>query len=220
MRTIRVVATSLWVFILIAFGVYVYNGGALFNDIKNFVTTWPEYSLLLFLLAYTIRPILLIPDSIMVIIAGATFGPWIGLFAAYLGENVSALIAFSVSRFLGDKWASHSRIEFVRKLDRVVTKRGFVTLMFLRLIPIAPFDPINYGAGLTSMSYRTFIAGTALGVIPALVVYVLLGSALTNPKLLIVAAVLTLFICIKLFAMRKIAPDVYALGWHHHSRKK
>jgi len=220
MVTLRIAATVGWAVILVCAGFYVYNGGSLFEDIKQFVITWPEYSFLLFLLAYAIRPLILIPDSVMLIIGGATFGPWIGFLGGYMGENISALIAFSVSRFLGNKWASHSRIEFVRKLDKLVTKRGFITLMFLRLIPIAPFDPINYGAGLTSMSYRTFIAGTALGVIPALVVYVLLGSAIANPKLLIVAAVLTLFICIKLFAMRRIAPDIYALGWHHHSRKK
>ena len=220
MRNLRVVATVGWVSVLVFVGLYIYNGGSLFEDIKQFIIAWPEYSFLIFLLAYAIRPILLIPDSVMLMIGGATFGPWVGFLGGYLGENISALIAFSISRFLGDKWASHSRIEFVRKLDKVVTKRGFKTLMFLRLIPIAPFDPINYGAGLTSMSYRTFFAGTALGVVPALVVYVLLGSALANPKLLIVAVVLTLFICIKLFAMRSMAPDIYALGWHHHSRKR
>lgn len=220
MVTLRIAATIGWAVVLLCAGFYVYNGGALLTDIQRFVTMWPKYSFLVFLLAYTIRPILLIPDSVMLLIAGATFGPWIGFLGGYLGENISALVAFSISRFLGDKWASRSHIAFVRKLDAVVARRGFTTLMFLRLIPIAPFDPINYGAGLTSMSYRTFITGTALGVIPALVVYVLLGSAIVNPKLLLVAGVITLFICIKLFAMRSIAPDVYALGWHHHARRK
>jgi uncharacterized membrane protein YdjX (TVP38/TMEM64 family) len=220
MQNLRITATVIWFCVLTAAGIYVYMGGSLVEDIKYFVARWPEYSLLLFLIAYAIRPVLFIPDSIMVFIAGATFGPWLGFVAAYIGENMSALIAFTISRFLGNSWVSHSHLEFVRKLDRVVTRRGFKTLMFLRLIPIAPFDPINYGAGLTSMSYRTFIAGTALGVVPALTVYVVLGSSVTNPKLLIVAAILTAFICIKLFAMRSVAPDVYALGWHHHSRKK
>ena len=219
MARIRVAAVCLWVVVLACVGVYVYNGGSFFNDIKQFVRMWPEYSFFLFLCAYAIRPILLIPDSVMLVIGGATFGPWIGFFGGYLGENISALIAFSISRFLGNTWASRSHIEFVRKLDQVVARRGFKTLMFLRLIPIAPFDPINYGAGLTSMSFKTFITGTALGVIPALVVYVLLGSAIANPKLFIVAIVLTLFICIKLFAMRSMVPDVHALGWHHVSKK-
>ncbi len=219
MQKIRIFATVAWFFVLVTAGIYVYQGGSLVADVKYFVARWPEYSFLLFLLAYAFRPIVFVPDSIMVIIAGATFGPWIGFLAAYIGENMSALIAFTISRFLGNSWASRSHLEFVRKFDKVVTRRGFKTLMFLRLIPVAPFDPINYGAGLTSMSYRTFIAGTMLGVIPALIVYVILGSSIANPKLLIVAAVLTAFICVKLFAMRSIAPDVYALGWHHHTQK-
>jgi len=220
MASVRKIVAIGWITILVLTALYIYNGGSLFSDIKQFVALYPKYSFLLFLLAYAIRPILLIPDSVMLIIGGATFGPWIGFLGGYIGENISALVAFSLSRFLGEKWASRSRIEFVRKLDAVVAKRGFKTLMFLRLIPIAPFDPINYGAGLTSMSYRTFIAGTVLGVIPALAVYVLFGSALADPKLFLVAAVLTIFICIKIFAIRHIAPDIYALGWHHHSRNK
>ncbi len=113
-----------------------------------------------------------------------------------------------------------SHIEFVRKLEAAVTKRGFVTLMFLRLIPIAPFDPINYGAGLTSMSYRTFIAGTAFGIIPALLVYVFLGSALTDPRLLVPGLLILLFIIFKLLAIRRLAPDIYELGTHHHRFSK
>ena len=220
MHTLRAITTVLWFAILLSVGVYVYNGGSLLEDIKQFVMLYPQYSFFLFLCAYAIRPILLVPDSVMLVIGGATFGPWIGILGGYIGENVSALIAFSISRFLGNKWASHSHIDFVRKLDKVVQRRGFITLMILRLIPIAPFDPINYGAGLTSMSYRTYILGTALGVIPSLTVYVLLGSAIANPKLLIVALVLTIFICIKLVAMRSLTPDIYALGWHHHARKR
>lgn len=219
MYTLRITATLAWFFVLVAAGIYVYTGGSLVEDVKYFVARWPEYSFLLFLCIYAIRPILLIPDSVMLVIGGVTFGPWIGIIGGYIGENVSALIAFSISRFLGNKWASHSHIEFVRKLDAVVQRRGFITLMILRLIPIAPFDPINYGAGLTSMSYRTYILGTALGVIPSLTVYVLIGSAFTNPKLLIIAVVLTIFICIKLIALRSLTPDIYALGWHHHSGK-
>lgn len=219
MHRIRIVAAILWCIVLIIFVAYVYGGGSASNNIRHFVHAWPEYSFVLFLVAYAIRPILFIPDSVMLVFGGATFGPWIGIMGGYIGENISALVAFSISRFLGNKWASHSHIEFVRTLDRVVQKRGFVTLMALRLIPIAPFDPINYGAGLTSMSYRTFILGTALGVIPALTVYVLIGSAFTHPKLLFVASFLTVGMCIKLMAMRSLAPDIYSLGWHHHSKR-
>ncbi|MEK7509089.1 MAG: TVP38/TMEM64 family protein [Patescibacteria group bacterium] len=219
MHQIRATAAIAWLIVLIGVGSYVYQGGSLFEDVRDFVTHYPEYSFVAFLIAYAVRPILLIPDSIMLVIGSVTFGPWIGWVGGYIGENVSALIAFSISRFLGDKWASHSHIKFVRKLDKAVTRRGFLTLMYLRLIPIAPFDPINYGAGLTSMSYKTFITGTMLGVIPALTVYVLMGNAITNPKLLIPAAVLLVFISIKMLAIRHIAPDIYSLGFHHHSKK-
>lgn len=219
MPTLRVLVACAWLFIVAALALYAYAGGSPFNDVRTFVTHAPEYGFFLFLCAYAVRPLLLIPDSLMLVVGSATFGPLYGFIGGYIGENVSALIAFSLSRLLGAKWASRSHIEFVRKLERTVTKRGFLTLMLLRLIPIAPFDAINYGAGLTSMRYRTFILGTLLGVIPALTVYVLLGGALTNPKLLIPALIILAFVAIKLAAMRKLLPDIYSLGTHHHSKR-
>lgn len=218
MVALRVLAACGWFFVLVALGIYVWNGGSVIADIRAFIAQAPAYAFLFFLIAYAVRPIILVPDSVMLVIGGAAFGPLLGFLGGYIGENVSALIAFSISRFLGNKYASRSHIAFVRKLDAAVSRRGFRTLMFLRLIPIAPFDPINYGAGLTSMSYRTFIAGTALGVIPALAVYVLLGSAIANPKFILVAVIIMTFISVKLFAIRKIAPDIFAVGTHHHRR--
>lgn len=216
MKKLRSVVALLWAVAFAAAAFYAWSGGTFIGEVQSAVTAAPRYSLLIFLGAYVIRPLLLVPDSLMLVAGSALFGPFVGWIAGYFGENISALIAFSLSRFLGRAWASRSENEFVKKLDAAVSKRGVTTLMFLRLIPIAPFDAINYGAGLTSMPYRTFILGTVIGIIPALTVYVALGSSLSDPRFLAAAFVILVFISIKLYAMRKILPDVYELGLHHH----
>ena len=47
----------------------------------------------------------------------------------------------------------------------------------LRLLPPVPFAVVNYGAGLTTVRAGPFLAATALGVLPASVVYASIGGS-------------------------------------------
>jgi uncharacterized membrane protein YdjX (TVP38/TMEM64 family) len=50
-----------------------------------------------------------------------------------------------------------------------------MTVLIMRLI-LLPFDAVNYGCGLTSMRQRDFAIGTFIGILPALISFVLLGG--------------------------------------------
>jgi uncharacterized membrane protein YdjX (TVP38/TMEM64 family) len=65
-------------------------------------------------------------------------------------------------------------------VDRVAAGRGFVWLLRLRLVPVVPFNVLNFGSGLTAMGWRAFLLATALGILPGTVVYTLFADALVT----------------------------------------
>ncbi len=60
-------------------------------------------------------------------------------------------------------------------------QRGFVALLYARLVPIVPFGLLNYAAGMTGISLRRYVAATAIGIVPGTVAYTALGSTARHP---------------------------------------
>lgn len=144
----------------------------------------------LFIGAYTIRPLTLIPASIPAAAAGLLWGPAYGLFLTLIGENLSAASAFFMTRWLGRHWLSGFREHaLIRRVDRHLLEHGIVTVLLMRLL-FLPFDMANFACGLTEMRYRDYAIGTALGIAPGAAVCVLFGSAWNEPRNLAVAAAL------------------------------
>ncbi|MEP6574658.1 MAG: VTT domain-containing protein, partial [Gemmatimonadota bacterium] len=65
-------------------------------------------------------------------------------------------------------------------LDRKIDADGFQGLLILRLLPIVPFNLLNYVAGLTTIPWREYASATAIGILPGTVVYVLFSDALLS----------------------------------------
>lgn len=163
---------------------------------------------LVYVVAYALRPIILFPTSIMTPLAALLFGPVLGWIYAYIGETFSATIAFFIAKyfrgsFIKSSQTSHGFLAFLEKYQAKLEERGFETVLFLRLVPLFPFDFVNYACGLSRIPYRTYIVATMVGILPGLTAYIFLGSSLMNPWLLIPTALM--FIVLSLLAryMRK-----------------
>ncbi|WP_433042935.1 TVP38/TMEM64 family protein [Dactylosporangium sp. CS-033363] len=118
-----------------------------------------------------------LPKTVFTLAAGALFGLVPGLVVVVAGAMLGAVAAFYLGRLLGRdtvRWLTGGRLD---RLDPLLTgRRGFRTVLVARLIPIVPFTAVNYVAGLTSVRLRDFIAGTALGILPATTAYVTVGA--------------------------------------------
>src|SRR6266571_2047555 len=95
-----------------------------------------------------------------------------GALLKLLGANLGASAAFWVARLLGRE-GLHALLgdRLSAGLDRLAHQAGFAWLLRLRLIPIVPFNLLNFASGLTALPWRTYAAATAIGVIPATLVY-------------------------------------------------
>ena len=57
---------------------------------------------------------------------------------------------------------------------------AFSYLLFLRLVPVFPFFLVNLAPALVGVKLRTFVAATALGIIPATLAFALFGAGLDS----------------------------------------
>ena len=175
----------LWIIAILGAVYYYITVGISIEDIRAYLEGLGLWSGLVFIIAYTVRPLIFFPTSIMTPLSAILFGPIMGWLYTYIGENLSATVAFFAARYFGRNFVKENENAFIQKYDKKLKTNGFETVLILRLIPLFPFDFVNYASGLSSIKYRHYISATLLGVIPGLTAYIFLGGSLTNPYLII-----------------------------------
>lgn len=135
---------------------------------------------LLFVLAYVIMTVIMVPGSVMSLATGLLFGPVWGVVLVLLSATLGSQAAFEIARRLGHN-VFHSRIgQRLARADTWITGQGFWAVLGLRLLPVVPFNALNYALGLSNVTRRNAVLGTLLGIIPGTVAVVGLGSSLTD----------------------------------------
>ncbi len=118
-----------------------------------------------------------VPKNLLAGIAGALFGMTAGIALSWSAAMISSLVTFQLARHLGrdavDELTGH-RLEVVR---RALREQGVLSVVIARLTPVVPFTVINYGAGVSPVSRRDFVVGTAVGIVPGTVAYVAVGAS-------------------------------------------
>ncbi len=113
---------------------------------------------------------LAIPLTVMTLITLIAFGPWVGLACCVAGALVSASLSYSIGHFLGREVLERFAGERVNLLSRRLSKRGVLTIIILRMMPIAPFAIVNMMTGASHIRLRDVLLGTAIGMTPATLV--------------------------------------------------
>lgn len=181
------------------------------DDLQSFVEATGPFGPVSFVLSYVILTLLFVPGTIPSLAAGALFGPVLGTLLTLTGATLGAAGAFELSRRLG-----RSRTERLLKgraaaADAWVGERGLGGVIGLRLLPVVPFNALNYAFGLSAVRRRDHALGTAIGIVPGTVAFVALGASIARPGspafLLSIGAVLLLFAASALHNRRRTPPD-------------
>ena len=150
----------------------------------------------IYIFIYILRPIILLPATILTMASGLIFGPWLGILFTTIGENFSANFAFLMARWLGRDWVKSHEQDKLLKWEDKLRENGMVTVLIMRLIYI-PFDAVNFACGLTSMRQVDYAIGTFIGIIPGMVTFVLLGGSaaagVENRTAILVGSVICFF---------------------------
>ncbi|MEY7999204.1 TVP38/TMEM64 family protein [Clostridium sp. Mt-5] len=178
-----IISALLILFIIIL--VFIYKDklcGINMYNIRNYIQSYGKFSALIFIIMYTLRPLLIVfPASLMSIIAGNIFNSHVAILLSMIGCFGSATIAFFLSRFLGRSFVDRILKGRALTLDKNIEKYGFKIMAIMRLSFVFPYDPLSYASGLTKMKYSDFILGTLIGTLPEMVTYSLMGKNLGNP---------------------------------------
>ncbi len=131
---------------------------------------------------YTISCVLLIPASIPTLAAGFLFGVFEGSVTAMIGGAAGAIAAFWIGRIATDGRIQNrtGRNHWLTALDNAAGEQGFKVVLLARLSPMAPYAILNYALGLTKVSFRAYLLGTVVGVLPGMVMYVYVGAGLRS----------------------------------------
>lgn len=132
-----------------------------------------------FILIYGIGCMIALPGSLLTLIGGAVFGVVWGTVYNMIAANFGASLAFFVARYLGrDFIKGFLKSGKLADFDKGIQSSGFKTIFRLRLIPIVPFNGLNFGAGLSSVKYRDYLLGSFLGMLPGTFIYTYFADAL------------------------------------------
>jgi uncharacterized membrane protein YdjX (TVP38/TMEM64 family) len=143
----------------------------------------PLWAAAAFVAVFACATLALLPKPLLNAAAGALFGLPEGLPLAVLGSVLGAALAFALARRLGrDAIRPRLRFKAWAALDRRLSGQGFRTVVMLRLVPGVPAPAVNFAAAFSGMPVRSFLAGTAIGTLPASAPYVAAGSAAASPS--------------------------------------
>ncbi|VAW80106.1 DedA family protein, putative [hydrothermal vent metagenome] len=132
---------------------------------------------LLFMLIYAVATVFFLPGSVLTFAGGALFGPVMGTFYNLTGATLGAVLAFLVARYLASDWVANKTGGRMKQLINGVESEGWRFVAFVRLVPLFPFNLLNYALGLTKIRFTHYLVATYVCMLPASFAYTYLGYA-------------------------------------------
>jgi len=149
--------------------------------IDGFVSEHRVLAVLAYIGLYIAAVALSVPGAIFLTVAGGfLFGVAIGASAAVIGATIGAMLIFLVARGALGELLLRRAGPGAGKLARGFREDAFSYLLFLRLVPAFPFFLVNLVPALAGVRLAPFVVATALGIIPASLVYAFAGTGLDS----------------------------------------
>jgi len=131
----------------------------------------------LFVLVYAFATVLFVPGSVLTVAGGALFGPVWGTLWNLIGATLGAMLAFLIARYVASAWVAAHIGERLGRLMRGVEEEGWRFVAFVRLVPLFPFNLMNYAFGLTRIRLREYVLASFVCMAPGALAYTYLGYA-------------------------------------------
>lgn len=151
------------------------------EKIRTIIQSYGSNATIIYILLFSILPIFFFPVPILALAAGISFGLLEGVIYTIIGAMINSSIMFLMAK----KFAKEKVIELFKtkiskkwydKMIKIEKNNGFLIIFLLRLLPIAPYNVINYISGLTEISFLRYSIATLLGIIPGTFVFLNVGD--------------------------------------------
>ena len=119
--------------------------------------------------AFIIGGLIAFPLTVLIIVCGLVFGSWQGFLYSLAGALLSAMLTFTLGRVLGRNTVRRFAGRKLGELNRRLARHGLVTIIIVRIVPLAPFTVINMVAGASRIRFRDFVLGSLIGLLPGII---------------------------------------------------
>ncbi|MGG3310481.1 TVP38/TMEM64 family protein [Paenibacillus lautus] len=147
-----------------------------------------------------------IPYPVVGGVIGAALGPVIGGIVTWVGSIAASILMFMFIRYGYQEWGDRVLYRYNRlgKVTTMFERNAFLTILFTRLIPFIPSIVINVYAALSKVTFASYSIASALGKIPAMLLFSMVGDHLmTDPShIIITIGVYGVFLVITLLVYR------------------
>lgn len=145
------------------------------EEIEALVAGLGVWGPIAFVGVYLVAPALFLPGSVLTLAGGALFGPVGGALLSLAGATGGATLAFLVARYLAGEWVERRVSGRLHEIKAGVEREGWRFVAFVRLVPIFPFNLLNYALGLTAIPVLTFTVTSFITMAPGAIAYAYLG---------------------------------------------
>ncbi|MBT2570757.1 TVP38/TMEM64 family protein [Planococcus sp. ISL-110] len=201
-----------WLLVAAAVGLVIWLSRSVFeidaNDLRSWILSFGLWSPVIYILIYTVRPLIFFPASVLSIAGGLAFGAWLGTLYTIIGATLGAMLSFYVAKTLGKSLVRKEWTGNARKIQSQMEQNGFLYVLLFRLIPVINFDLISYMAALAKVRFSSFALATLVGIIPGTFAYNFLGSSFVsgNPRIILLA--------VAVFVILTVVPIVIRNRWN------
>lgn len=162
---------------------------------RSVATPW---SVAIVIGAFVAGGLVAFPLNLLIAVTAAAYGSALGFTYAFAGAMASSFVTYAIGALLGRRALANLLGPRLTRIRRKFMTRGILTVAAVRLVPVAPFSLVNLVAGASSIPLMDYAIGTALGLLPGLVLMSALGEQLveilTRPSLRHIAVLAALVV--------------------------
>lgn len=138
---------------------------------------------LLYIAVFTLVKFTFLPMTPLTAVGGYVFGDVWGALLATVAMTISSTLMFVITRVLGEEYAKRlieDKFERLAAYNDQLGRHGLLTVIFLRIIPVAPLGVVNFGLGLTKVKLWHFVLGSVIGTLPGNILLAAIGYRATD----------------------------------------
>ena len=174
------------------------------NNIIHNINDYGVYAPILYVVTLSVASNFFFPMSVLVISGGLLFGSLNGFFYSLFGGILSALLGYSMSKILNVK-DSKIKHNFKGIMTTKIKDRGLWTIIIIRLTAI-PFAAQNFLSSMVKISFKKYLFGSILGMIPWLFAFSFFGDAIVRMKYYIIILSIIALIVLYVFSFNLTEP--------------
>lgn len=129
----------------------------------------------IYMALYAVATVLFLPGSVITLAGGALFGPVWGTLYSLSGATAGATVAYLISRYLAADWVSRKAGGWLKQVIDGAEAEGWRFVAFVRLVPLFPFNLLNYVLGLTRIPLTQYVVASCVFMAPGALAYAYLG---------------------------------------------